>query len=144
MWPASLPGVNDPELGTAVHAEEMICLARTCARPSLLKRAFYELLRAPRLGRDPDLDVEMDDDEDIPAERRAQRISRADLARLIRAREELAAEWARGAALPPDPRDFPCSLLAPPLARTPEAEACAAARDQAMEHWRGAVYGSGL
>lgn len=106
-------------------------MARTCGLPSLLKRAFYELLRAPGLGQSADEEFLLEGDE---ATRRRKKVGKTDLVRLIRTREELASQWARGAALPPDPRDFPCSASA----------TLSEATSQAVLHWREMVMNAEL
>ena len=63
--------------------------------PELSKRAFYELVRTTRLGEDEDADTE---DPDVMNAM----ISRQDLARLIKAREELVSRWIFTAGGPPD------------------------------------------
>lgn len=137
-WPSILPSRHRPIVGLAEHAEETIVLARTCGLPSLLKRAFYELLRAPGLGQSVDEEFLLDGDEET---RRRKKVGKTDLVRLIRTREELASQWARGAALPPDPRNFPCSASA---TVSEEGRRCAEATSQAVFHWREMVINADL
>jgi hypothetical protein len=141
MWPNTLPSTKVGIRGQPVNAEETIVLAYTCAQPKLFKRAFYELLRAPGLGQSADEEFILNGNDET---RRRKKVSPADLARLIKTREELCSQWARGAALPPDPKEFPCSYNVTPLARTPEGEACAQATLASVQHWREAVFQSDI
>ncbi|GJE90617.1 hypothetical protein PsYK624_067610 [Phanerochaete sordida] len=129
MWPASLPDLEvHPH---AEHAEETIVLARTCGLPSLLKRAFYELLREPSLGQSVEEEFLLDG---AAAERARKKVLPADLARLIKTRVELVAQWARAAALPPDELLFPCA----------QKGSCASNTAEGWRRWREAVAGSEL
>ncbi|KAI0086017.1 hypothetical protein BDY19DRAFT_1075426 [Irpex rosettiformis] len=92
MWPQALSKLSASHIP---HASETVLLARKCDMPSILKRAFYELLRTTRLGEDEDADPE---DPDVINTQ----ISRQDLARLIKAREELVSRWIVTAGSPPD------------------------------------------
>ncbi|KAI0804779.1 hypothetical protein BC629DRAFT_1247449, partial [Irpex lacteus] len=87
-WPVSLSQLTATRIP---HAAETIILARTCEGSGLglhdiMKRAFYELVRTARMGEDVDADEE---DPDVMSGQ----VSRQDLARLIRAREELVSRW---------------------------------------------------
>lgn len=119
MWPAELEKLTEAPIK---YAAETIILARECEAPELLKRAFYELLRKPQLGEDEDADVE--DPEVV-----ARQISRQDLVRLIKTREQLISRWIWAAN---KPFEIPCPLpqTEPP---TDEYASCKAARAQ---HWR--------
>ncbi|KIP03251.1 hypothetical protein PHLGIDRAFT_121770 [Phlebiopsis gigantea 11061_1 CR5-6] len=78
MWPGTLPSHHTPIPGQRADAEETIVLARTCALPALLKRALYELLRAPGLGQRLDDEFMLAGDDAAWARRK---VSRTDLAR---------------------------------------------------------------
>ncbi|EKM50974.1 uncharacterized protein PHACADRAFT_187594 [Phanerochaete carnosa HHB-10118-sp] len=131
MWPSSMPTLAVHP--NAKHAEETVVLARTCGLPSLLKSAFYELLRAPGLGQSVEQEFLLDGANE---ERARRKVPPADLARLIKTREELAAQWARAAALPPDPREFGCSSFG--------GRQCAVTTVDAVRLWREAVHASDL
>ena len=138
MWPDTLPSHHTPIQGLAKNAEETIVLARKCRLPSLLKRAFYELLRSPGLGQSAVEEFMLDGDEET---RDRKKVGKTDLVMLIRTREELASQWARGAALPPAPRDFPCPIS---TLLNEEGRKCAEATVNAVEHWRETVLSGDL
>ena len=147
MWPADL---SKPAMGNPRYAEETIVLARTCGLPELLKRAFYVLLCTPQLAQGPRDDGDDEGDsagstyDDDGTQTRRPRLSRADLAHLIHAREEMYAEWHRGAGLPPDPKMFPCPLSVPETKDTEPARRCADAMGRSLLLWREMVVGEGL
>lgn len=143
MWPSALPSSAVPIRGRPEHAEETVVLARACGQPALLKRAFYELLRAPGLGQNVDEEFIIAGARD----RAWHKAAPADLARLIKTREELASAWARAAALPPDTRALPCPLAHAPGEDAPAAEdarRCAAAHAAFLATWRDEVLNSDL
>lgn len=125
MWPADLAKLT---VKHTKHASETIILARESEMPELLKRAFYELLRTARLGQDEDADLE---DPEVAKKQ----ISRQDLARLIRTREELTARWIWSADRPPE---VPCPLADadPP---TEEHTKCKQARASNFVNWQDTV-----
>ncbi|KAI0338828.1 hypothetical protein BDW22DRAFT_1362552 [Trametopsis cervina] len=125
MWSNDLAKLSSARIP---HASKTIILARSCDMPELLKRAFYELVRTSRLGEDEDADLQ---DPDVLGSQ----ISRADLARLIRAREELTARWLWAADSPPDIL-CPLSAVDPP---SDESAKCIQARAQNLPHWQDTV-----
>ena len=125
MWPTDLAKLSN---AATKHAAETIILARECEMPELLKRAFYELLRTARLGQDEDADL---NDPEVMKKQ----ISRQDLARLIKTREELTARWIWTADKPPE---IPCPLpeADPP---TDDCTKCIQARANNLTHWQDVV-----
>lgn len=155
MWP---PALEDLSTDTIPHASDTVALARRWDMPELLKRAFYELVRSPRLGQELDDDNDNDENESSARDEEDRNIiiSRTDLIRLIETREKLHLEWFLCADSPPSAKDYPCPLAAPPAAsaepgRSSPAEseistatACAAARENFLTRWIEAVKNSGI
>jgi hypothetical protein len=111
MWPAKLGTLTaDP----IPHAAVALGLARTCGLRGVQKRAAYELLRLPTFGQAvvaaPAVHVDVQEnsgiDADVDAEMALDELPRADLLRLLHAREQLVLAWAEiaGGA----PTDFVC------------------------------------
>ncbi|KAI0703484.1 hypothetical protein BC835DRAFT_1319183 [Cytidiella melzeri] len=125
MWSKELSKLTESRIK---HAPETIILAREYEMPELLKRAFYELVRTARLGEDEDADS---DDPDVASTQ----ISRQDLVRLIRAREELVARWILTAGSPPE---ILCPL-APVEPPSKESAKCMQARANLFAHWNEVV-----
>ncbi|KAH9835033.1 uncharacterized protein C8Q71DRAFT_138270 [Rhodofomes roseus] len=137
-WPAGLrklePSPTDDQQN---FARETIKLARRCNIPSVLKRAFYELLRSPGFMQVDDNTNLMGDDEWAQDPQRA--LSYTDLLRLIRARGHLQHAWVK-AAQPPIPSSLPCHLEAIPEvnldeAQKPVRDGCRAARNKSATWW---------
>ena len=111
MWPATLDTLTTNPIP---HAAVALALARNCGLRSVQKRASYELLRMPAFGQAivgaPAADVEVQEDShtdaDADAEMGVDELPRADLLRLLHAREQLVLAWAEiaGGA----PTDFVC------------------------------------
>jgi hypothetical protein len=111
MWPAELDSLtNDP----IPHAAVALALARTCGLRGVQKRASYEVLRMPTFGQAivaaPAAHVEVQEDSraDTKAdvEMGLDELPRADLLRLLHAREQLVLAWAEIAGRAPT--DFVC------------------------------------
>ncbi|KAG2370317.1 hypothetical protein BDR07DRAFT_1386999 [Suillus spraguei] len=81
-WSSSLADLTTESKS---HAAEVVILARTCGIKSVLKRAFYEMVRISGYGLG---DGELDGEE-------SQEISRADERRLERMREHLISSWSQ-------------------------------------------------
>ncbi|KAJ7726324.1 hypothetical protein DFH07DRAFT_685634, partial [Mycena maculata] len=93
-WPLSLAELSTEPVR---HATESIVLARSCAVPSLLKRAMYELVRLAGYGQ---------------TDTAREGVSTRDFRALVRAREELTAVWL--AAVSPYAAEFSaCATLEP-------------------------------
>jgi hypothetical protein len=122
MWSSDLDKLTAAHIK---HASETIVLARECEIPELLKRAFYELVRKARLGEDEDADT------DDPEVARTQ-ISRQDLARLIKTREELVSRWILTAGSPPEIL-CPLASVDPP---NDESARCLQARANNLVNWQ--------
>lgn len=90
MWPATLDTLTTDAIPHAVVA---LALARTCGLRGVQKRASYELLRMPTFGQ-------------TIFEAEAEEDSRADLLRLLHAREQLGLAWAEAAGKAPT--DYVC------------------------------------
>ncbi|KAL6303087.1 hypothetical protein BKA93DRAFT_735708 [Sparassis latifolia] len=86
-WPSDLASLT-PE--RTPYAAETITLARKCAVPEVLKRAYYELLRTPNFGQ------AHDDEDDVSP------LGVQDYSRLTTVREKLQAEWMQIVSAPPD------------------------------------------
>ncbi|KAG1889281.1 hypothetical protein F4604DRAFT_1644273 [Suillus subluteus] len=84
-WSSSLADLTTESKS---NAAEVVVLARTCGVESVLKRAFYEMVRVTGYGLG---DGELDSDD----ERESQEISRADERRLERMREHLISAWSQ-------------------------------------------------
>lgn len=125
MWPDDLRKLS---MIPIKNAAETIILARECEMPELLKRAFYELVRTARLGQDEDADLE---DPEVAKKQ----ISRQNLARLIKTREELTARWIWAADKPPE---IPCPLSDGDPANE-ETVKCIQARANNLVHWQDVV-----
>lgn len=82
-WSSSLADLTTE---TKPNAVEVVALARTCGVESVLKRAFYEMVRVAGYG--------LSDGDDGEA---SQEISRADERRLERMREHLISTWSQAA-----------------------------------------------
>ena len=91
MWPATLDTLTTDAIP---HAAVALALARTCGLRGVQKRASYELLRMPTFG------------QTIFAAPAAEEDSRADLLRLLHAREQLGLAWAEAAGTAPT--DYVC------------------------------------
>lgn len=166
MWPSDLSHLTQSQIA---HASETIVLARTCKMPELLKRAFYELARTGSLGQEV---VDDSIDEDITCledeEDKLKIISRGDLVRLIKLREELHLSWYLAADSYPSALEFSCPLVLPELpeasgqqAQPPSTpvgdvppiialeqnvarEKCQAAHEKFASHWDTLVKKSGI
>jgi hypothetical protein len=112
MWPAKLGTLTTDPIA---HAAVALELARTCGLRSVQKRAAYELLRLPTFGQAivaaPAVHVEVQEDTedsraDADLEMGLGELPRADLLRLLHAREQLVLAWAEIAGGPPT--DFVC------------------------------------
>lgn len=139
MWPGELTRLSPDRTEThSHHAAEMLTLARRCGLPELCKRAFYELLRSDCLGlatslHDDDSDCKSDDNPDG-------HLGRADILRLVSAREHLQRAWLRIARAPPAPSAVPCPLeQIPPAAldaaQEPVLQKCRDARASSITQW---------
>ncbi|KAI0262488.1 hypothetical protein BGY98DRAFT_1049955 [Russula aff. rugulosa BPL654] len=111
MWPATLDALtNDP----IPHAAFALALARTCGLRGVQKRAGYELLRTSTFGQaivaSPAAQVQVRVQEgsraDADAEMGLNELPRAELLRLVHAREQLIFAWAEVAGRAPT--DFVC------------------------------------
>jgi hypothetical protein len=104
MWPATLDTVTTDPIP---HAAVALALARTCGLRGVQKRASYELLRMPTFGQ-AIVAAPMQEDSrvDVDAEMGLDGLHRAELLRLMHAREQLVLAWAEiaGGA----PTDFVC------------------------------------
>lgn len=103
-WSSSLADLTAESKSNAV---EVVILARTCGIESVLKRAFYEMVRVSGYGLG-DGELDSGDSEG------SQEISRADERRLERMREHLISVWSRAAVrvdrsfkCPNQPRETP-------------------------------------
>jgi hypothetical protein len=111
MWPATLDTLTTEPIP---HAAVALALARTCGLRGVQKRASYELLRMPTFGQaivaDPAAHVEVDEDSHADADTNADmgldELPRADMLRLLHAREQLVLAWAEIAG--EAPTDFVC------------------------------------
>jgi hypothetical protein len=107
MWPAELDSLtNDP----IPHAAVALALARTCGVRDIQKRASYEILRMPTFGQAivaaPAAHVDLQEESRAEAEMGVDELPRADLLRLLHAREQLVLAWAEIAGMAPT--DFVC------------------------------------
>ena len=153
MWPATLDTLTaDP----IPHAAVALALARTCGLRGVQKRASYELLRMPTFGQTivaAPVEVEEDSRADADADMGLDELHRADMLRLLHAREQLALAWAEIAGKAPT--DFVC----PRGTQTPESGGgsstssgndgrrlgCASANaDRLHARWAELVHTSGL
>ncbi|OAX37283.1 hypothetical protein K503DRAFT_667710, partial [Rhizopogon vinicolor AM-OR11-026] len=82
-WSSAL---TDLTTETKANAVEVVALARSCGVESVLKRAFYEMVRVAGYGLS-DGELDGSDGEEF------QEISRADERRLERMREHLISTW---------------------------------------------------
>jgi hypothetical protein len=104
MWPATLDTLTTDPIP---HAAVALALARTCGLRGVQKRASYELLRMPTFGQGivaaPAADVEVQEDSraDTDADMGLDELSRADMLRLLHAREQLVLAWAEIAGTAP-------------------------------------------
>jgi len=110
MWPATLDSLTiDP----IPHAAVALALARTCGLRGVQKRASYELLRMPTFGQNivaamaAPVRAEEDPRAYASADVGLDKLHRADLLRLLHAREQLGLAWAEAAGKAPT--DFVCS-----------------------------------
>jgi hypothetical protein len=91
-WPATLDALTAEP---TPHAAEAFAFARACGLPGVQKRASYELLRMPTFG------------QTVVADAAGTReLPRADMLRLLHAREQLCLAWAEVAGKAPT--DFAC------------------------------------
>lgn len=122
MWPHDLKGLDETAQD---YACETVVLAQRWNMPELLKRAFYELVRSQELGQILDESDEEENGQDAGRyeEDINSLISRADLVRLIKARENLHLEWYLIADAPPSSEAYPCPLAAHGGDDKPDAEA---------------------
>jgi hypothetical protein len=111
MWPATLDALTTDPIP---HAAFALALARTCGLRGVQKRASYELLRMSTFGQaivaSPAAQVQVRVQEgsraDADAEMGMDELPRAELLRLVHAREQLALAWAEVAGSAPT--DFVC------------------------------------
>ena len=87
MWPATLDTLTTDAIP---HAAVALALARNCGLRGVQKRASYELLRTPTFGQAI-----------VVASPAEEESSRADLLRLLHAREQLSLVWAEVAGKAP-------------------------------------------
>jgi hypothetical protein len=100
MWSSDL---NDLTRHRIPFATESIALTRSCARPGILKRAMYELVRLEGFGQ---VEADSDDERDTDNEDNVE-LSGADFKALVKARERLTSLWLLTAT---SSKDFPdCS-----------------------------------
>jgi hypothetical protein len=111
MWPATLDTLTTDPIP---HAAVALVLARTCGLRGVQKRASYELLRMPTFGQAitaaPGAHVEVQEDSradaDADADIGLDELPRAEMLRLLHAREQLVLAWAEIAGKAPT--DFVC------------------------------------
>lgn len=104
MWPATLDTLTKDPIP---HAAVALALARTRGLRGVQKRASYELLRMPTFGQAiVAAHVEVEVDLRADADMGPDELPRADLLRLLHAREQLVLTWAEIAGKPPT--DFVC------------------------------------
>lgn len=110
MWPATLDTLTTDPIP---HAAVALVLARTCGLRGAQKRASYELLRMPTFGqavRAPAAHMEVEEDPRVDAhadmDMGLDELPRADLLKLLHAREQLVLAWAEIAGKAPT--DFVC------------------------------------
>jgi hypothetical protein len=106
MWPATLDTITTDPIP---HAAVALVLARACGLRDVQKRASYELLRMPTFGQAiaaAHVEVEGDSRADADADMGLDELPRADLLRLLHAREQLVIAWAEIAGKAPT--DFVC------------------------------------
>jgi hypothetical protein len=134
MWPATLDTLTTDAIP---HAAVALALARTCGLRGVQKRASYELLRMPTFGQT--IFAAPADEED----------SRADLLRLLHAREQLGLAWAEAAGKAPT--DFICPRTQIPerggggSSSSSSSGSCAAANvDRVHARWAELVHTTGL
>ncbi|KAI0701086.1 hypothetical protein BC835DRAFT_1325040 [Cytidiella melzeri] len=111
IWPPELPCVTPARVP---YAAETVVIARTHNVPALLKRAFYELLRTEGFAQ---MDLNLPNRQEKSADGsdvigRAE-LGRADLMRLVTAREKLGKAWAALVGSAPSDAVLPCPLQAP-------------------------------
>lgn len=116
-------------------------LAKNCEIPEILKRAYYDLVQSDALGQDAS-----GDDDETQEDIDNHTISREDLVKLIKTREQLCSKWFLNGARPPSRSMFPCPLgpipvpeedagLPEPPAPSVQQQQCAAAWEKALQHW---------
>ena len=146
LWPSDLHKLSPVR---TPYAAEAVVLARMYNIPTVLKRAFYELLRSESFAQHR---IKDDADGPVPDGSRIignARLSHADIVRLISTREKLQKAWILLAATPPSPTAYPCMLQQTTPANaaysTHEArERCASATQNAAALWMEWVLDSGL
>jgi len=101
MWPATLDALTTDAIP---HAAAALTLARTCNLRGVQKRASYELLRLPTFGQTITMEAEegRETDENVGFDK----LPRADLIRMLHAREQLGLAWAEVAGKAPT--DYAC------------------------------------
>jgi hypothetical protein len=106
MWPVELDSLTTDPIP---HAAVALALARTGGLRGVQKRASYELLRMPTFGQAivaADTEGQENSRADADAEMGLGELPRADLLRLLHAREQLVLAWAEIAGSAPT--DFVC------------------------------------
>ena len=109
MWPTTLDALTTDPIP---HAAFALALARTCGLRGVQKRASYELLRMSTFGQaivaSPAVQVQVQEGShaDADAEMGMDELPRAELLRLVHAREQLILAWAEVAGSAPT--DFVC------------------------------------
>ncbi|KAI0073090.1 hypothetical protein K474DRAFT_1603944 [Panus rudis PR-1116 ss-1] len=152
MWPESYEGITSTPIQ---HGAETIGITRDCNIPSLLKPAFYQLVRTTAFGQNLD-EEEEENQED--AKRRT--LKRQDLIRLVRMREEFHIAWVEAADSPPSKALFPCPLEVPVDRQDPASDnvdqtnnsppvdpiknKCLKARANSFQIWHAEVKESGI
>jgi len=141
-WSATLEALTaDP----TPHAAEAFAFARACGLRGVQKRASYELLRMPTFGQTVVADA------DAGAREQQQQLPRADMLRLLHAREQLGLAWAEVAGKAPT--DFACprssgtqtQQMQPERAGAAGGGSCASANvDRVHARWAELVHSSGL
>ncbi|KAI0086015.1 hypothetical protein BDY19DRAFT_895481 [Irpex rosettiformis] len=148
MWPDELSCVTPTHLP---HPAETVIIARKHNVPSLLKRAFYELLRTEGLAKVnllPEGHTSPEGSDIIGCAK----LSDADLLRLLDGREKLGLAWVSFAGSAPTDALEPCPLQTPGLGsqnnvhdpETTERDRCAEAWRNNVLIWSEKVIGSGF
>lgn len=144
MWPNDLHKLSPVR---TPYAAETVVLARTYDVPSVLKRAFYELLRSEGFAQQGiNVDGAALDGSRLVGNAR---LSHADLVRLVTTREKLSMAWTLLVGSAPSPASFPCMLQHTTASNAAYStntarERCAAACTNSAAIWAEWVLDSGL
>lgn len=148
LWPSDLHKLSPVR---TPHAAETVVVARMYNLPSVLKRAFYELLRSEGFSQQGVEDAALPEGTLLDGSRLIGRakLSHADLVRLITTREKLQMAWTLLVGTAPSPAAFPCMLQQTTSANTAYSthsarERCLEACRNSAQIWAEWVLDSGL